>query len=194
MRTVLEDLQAVLQAHHTTLPRLLVSILTQYTKSETEGILLDELLSESHNILSVFCQYSPVRSWITRSEHQRYAQELQDLTQKDNGWHFSALRAHADQIKQFHLEDMATDMEAEAPHLCSLLDTLIQANTSKKRKSKEQTDDPDEDQYWAQLDDLEDENLLSRATATTPKRRASRAIVEQRRADIQRIVSHLLTM
>lgn len=47
------------------------------------------------------------------------------LTNIGNGMHFSAINAHADQIKGFHISAMAEKMIQLAPHLWHLLGRLM---------------------------------------------------------------------
>jgi hypothetical protein len=46
---------------------------------------------------------------------ERYAHEICELTHERSGWHFNALRATAERIDNFHIEEMATQMQAQAP-------------------------------------------------------------------------------
>lgn len=195
MDSLLHDVLSVLQSHHTDISSLIMTILTGVNESVAAALLLDNLLAASHKILVAFTQYPMAKTWISDHEQKIYARELQALTSTDNGWHFSALRARANQITEFHLDDMAAQMETTAPRLWQLLDALALCNTSKKRvrDNSDEAADTNEEKYWSELDGLEDENLDARAAPGTSKR-ASRRVVEKRRNDIRRIVSSCFTV
>lgn len=193
MDRLLDAMSALLQSHETAISTMLIYVLTGVSRSSTASLLLDNLLLASHDILVAFRQYPVVNTAIRNTEERLYSRELQALTRIETGWHFSALHATADQIEDFHLEDMATQMEAIAPTLWRLLDVLVLVNASKKRALPKENEvlDEDEEGYWDALDGLEDENLISRSGSGVATRRASRRVVEKRRADIRRIVSWL---
>lgn len=60
--------------------------------------LLSNLLANSHNIISAFCQYSDNKHWVMDYEMGTYQKELRTLVQINHGWHFSSLHASAKQI------------------------------------------------------------------------------------------------
>ncbi|KAG1733291.1 hypothetical protein EDB19DRAFT_1639746, partial [Suillus lakei] len=80
------------------------------------------------------------------------------------GWHFSALQAKAEQIESFQIEDMDLQIEADAPMLWALLDSLLSARALRKTESEGHTgigmaaldvQEAEDSEYWAQVDDLE---------------------------------------
>jgi hypothetical protein len=55
--------------------------------------------------------------WASDTMKAQYAQSIRELTKKEHGWHFSALRASTKQLKDFRIEDMAEKMQRLAPEL-----------------------------------------------------------------------------
>ncbi|KAG2106482.1 hypothetical protein BD769DRAFT_1630715 [Suillus cothurnatus] len=60
------------------------------------------------------------------------AREVQELAKVENGSHFSALHAKAEQIGGFKIDDMALQIVGEAPMLWALLDSLLSARALQK--------------------------------------------------------------
>ncbi|KAG1857237.1 hypothetical protein C8R48DRAFT_749020 [Suillus tomentosus] len=60
-----------------------------------------------------------------RRSPRNCAREVQKLAKVDNAWQFSALHANAEKIECFCIEDMAMEIEAEAPVLWGLLDAVL---------------------------------------------------------------------
>jgi hypothetical protein len=58
----------------------------------------------------------------------RYASSIRELTRKEHGWHFSALRASAKQLEDFRIEDMAEKMKNLAPELWDMLGSVLLAD------------------------------------------------------------------
>ncbi|KAJ3553994.1 hypothetical protein NM688_g3331 [Phlebia brevispora] len=185
---LLNDIADVLERHDTTFSKLLVSVLQDVHGTTQESLFREDLLLSTNEILGAFCQHSAARIWTTRFQEQIFTRELQLLTQKQTGWHFSAVHASADQVEDFHLEEMATSMEGLAPGLWHLLDALVHSHDSRKRVRDEakNTVDEEEDMYWKAVDPLEDENLIGRSQ-DGGRKRAARGVVERRRKNIQRI-------
>ncbi|KAM6491513.1 hypothetical protein JOM56_013082 [Amanita muscaria] len=59
--------------------------------------------------------------------HRVYAREIKDLVKPSAGWNFSAQRATPEDIDEFDLEDLASDVADNAPRLWALLDILLLA-------------------------------------------------------------------
>lgn len=56
-----------------------------------------------------------------------YAQAITELTKKEHGWHFNALRATPEQLRDYKVEDMAKKMQTVAPELWELIGMLLGA-------------------------------------------------------------------
>ncbi|KAG1839453.1 hypothetical protein DFJ58DRAFT_640413, partial [Suillus subalutaceus] len=118
------------------------------------------------------------------------AREVQELTKVENGLHFSAVHAKAEQIEGFQIDDMALQIAGEAPVLWALLDSLLSARALQvsKIESKGHTEigilvsdaqEAEDSEYWAQVDDLEGViegitgDCISRAERLTSQRSAT---------------------
>ena len=136
-----------------------------------------------------------------RKEHETYIKELCTLATKNNGWHFGALRATAEQITTFNIEHMTQKMATLAPGLWGLLSALTHANVDTKpdeldgnRAAEAADDDGEGDEFFDALDGLEDENLLACETRRShrkgdKKKRASMRAIKKRRETIHTVVS-----
>jgi hypothetical protein len=102
-----------------------------------------DLVKHTPEILSAFARHpQSSRSsmeWANDCMKQKYAQDVKDLSQKVNGWHFGALHTSEDQLKEFRIEDMARDMQRLAPELWDLLGLMLSAdrNVGRQRKAAE---------------------------------------------------------
>ncbi|KAG1821646.1 uncharacterized protein BJ212DRAFT_1332695, partial [Suillus subaureus] len=81
--------------------------------------------------------------------------EVRKLAKVDNGWQFSALHAKAEQIECFRIEEMTTEIEAEAPVLWGLFDAVLSAGRVRTTTSTERQDvskewEAEESEYWCQ--------------------------------------------
>jgi hypothetical protein len=63
------------------------------------------------------------------------AREVRKLAKIDIGWQFSVLHAKAEQIECFRIEEMAMEIEAEAPVLWGLLDAVLSAGRARTTTS-----------------------------------------------------------
>ncbi|KAG5645462.1 hypothetical protein DXG03_006007 [Asterophora parasitica] len=57
--------------------------------------------------------------------------EVTRLASTESGWHFSASNASASQIQAFSVEDMATQLENQAPFMWKVLGNLLEGDTSR---------------------------------------------------------------
>jgi hypothetical protein len=93
--------------------------------------------------------------------------EVARMASKQKGWHFNARNASAEQIEAFSIQEMATTLESETPHLWAVLGHLLSSDTVRERRRQNRQDRTDaaanadvqpdawtdEDEYWA--NDLE---------------------------------------
>jgi hypothetical protein len=102
------------------------------------------LTDHAADILSAFRDHpkssASTMTWAMTVVKARYAKSIKELTEKENGWHFSALRATASQLQEFHIEDMAQKMEDLAPELWDLLGTMLTADRGPARMQEEDGD------------------------------------------------------
>ncbi|KAF4566199.1 hypothetical protein EYR36_011614 [Pleurotus pulmonarius] len=117
--------------------------------------------------------------WANEFVKSKYADEISALVDRDNGLHFSASTASAQQISDFRIEEMAKKMQVLAPHVWNLLDTLLSALRKPNFTADSEGDlvmdppvDVDEDlEYYGDTDIEGIINLLDEATVKTPEER-----------------------
>ncbi|KAG2060973.1 hypothetical protein BDR06DRAFT_979247 [Suillus hirtellus] len=125
---------------------------------------VSELISHNDDIICTLSHHVKSRTvlleWARTTINADCAREVQKLTKVDNAWQFSMLHANAEKIECFCIEDMAMEIEAEAPMLWGLLDAVLSmgharttTNAEKENLSKELK--VKESEYWCQVDDLE---------------------------------------
>jgi len=92
-----------------------------------------DLLGNSSNLFATFLKHpkSSNRTWTWASNliKQKYSQDIQDLADIENGWHFGTLKALEKKLADFHIEDMAEKMQQLAPELWDLLGMMLTANS-----------------------------------------------------------------
>ncbi|KAG2159779.1 uncharacterized protein EDB93DRAFT_1074656 [Suillus bovinus] len=87
----------------------------------------------------------------------RCALEIQELSAKKSGYHFSVLHASVEQLEEFDMEELGGGMLQCAPFLWDMLDVLLSARRSSnwrdshKSLDNQGNDDDDEAQYWEEL-------------------------------------------
>jgi hypothetical protein len=91
-----------------------------------------DLVQHTSEILNAFARhpqsFQSSMEWANDCMKQKYMQDVKDLSQKANGWHFRALYASEDQLKDFRIEDMARDMQRLALELWDLLGLMLSAD------------------------------------------------------------------
>lgn len=55
----------------------------------------------------------------------RYAQVITELTNKDQGWHFQALRATPEKLRDSKMEETAKKMQRSSPELWELIGLML---------------------------------------------------------------------
>ncbi len=189
----LESLHNLLKTHSVCLSTIITSLLTSSDCNIHAQTMKNDLLSSSSVVLSAFNLYPGTREWIAHTAYKVYTQELHALTRKENGWHFSAIHAEANQIEDFMLDDMVTQMEVLAPSLWHLLSALVTQKPSAKHNYGGSELDEEEEKYWRKLDGLEDENLIARSRRNNEpiptQQRATPRVIERRRTKILQTVS-----
>lgn len=119
--------------------------------------------------------------------HETYQNELKILTSGDSGWHFGAWSATTKQLEDFSLEDMARDMEADAPGLWQMLGTLLDdGNVIDDGDGGAGRNDELDTSYWNAVDEIDLEGFID--GLTTERGRKSPV---QRQMAISMIVSVL---
>lgn len=203
--SILSELLVLLQRNTVTLSSILVHVLSHGGAAPTdspERQLLGDLLQSAPHLMEAFSKHATASYSMSLQAEETCKQELQSLVHKDNGWHFSALRARADQLRSFTMEGMAAQAAAKAPNLWRFLTILTHANPRGSGQGAQgpamaaaESRDAD-DVYMADVDGLEDENLIGRLRGSTdegPERiRASERTIEKRRENVRLVVSRII--
>jgi len=66
-------------------------------------------------------------TWASNLIKQKYSQDIRDLTDIENRWHFGALKASEKKLANFCIKDMAEKMQKLAPELWDLLGLMLTA-------------------------------------------------------------------
>ncbi|KAI0725875.1 hypothetical protein C8Q72DRAFT_784779 [Fomitopsis betulina] len=117
----------------------------------------------------------------------QYHNSARRLTEKKNGWHFSALRATAEQFNDFRMEDMVKHMQELEPQLWDLMIFMLSGEDAAPLRSKDGDTtgtEMNEDEYWVALGD---DRVLAPDAARPdepPQARQAR-IVQQRRRSLR---------
>ncbi|PSS11000.1 hypothetical protein PHLCEN_2v3351 [Hermanssonia centrifuga] len=112
------------------------SLVIELFSSPSNNLYALDLLANERNIFAAFLKHpkSLIKSWAQEAYAGSLTREVKDLTKKENGWHFGALRASAEQIEGFKIEKMSKEMQKLAPGLWALLDIFLSANTTKRKR------------------------------------------------------------
>ncbi|KAG1760898.1 hypothetical protein EV702DRAFT_1171476 [Suillus placidus] len=89
----------------------------------------------------------------------RYVREVQILSAKESGYHFSVLNTSVEQLEEFDIGVLGRGMEVHAPLLWRLLDILLSARGKGHISSGDLPDggydvDEDDEALWEELGDL----------------------------------------
>ncbi|KAI0052951.1 hypothetical protein FA95DRAFT_1482269 [Auriscalpium vulgare] len=117
---------ATLDLHECTIPHFLLSLLiSQHPDSHRARRILIENLQDVLDALLLSPESSGVtRKWSIRSSAAALSASVIDLAQRDNGWHFSAVHASPEQIRDFQIRDLAEDVQEQHPELWDFLGAL----------------------------------------------------------------------
>jgi len=111
---------------------------------------LDGLVTHTTEILTALAAHQSTSKstlkWASDLMKARYAQSIRELTRKEHGWHFSALRASAKQLEDFRIEDMAEKMEQLAPELWEMLGAVLSADRRQTRIKAGLSDEQERDE------------------------------------------------
>jgi len=107
----------------------LADFLIQLVQSHHNNPTVQQLFSCCKDVCEAFmkqkqCHNTIVR-WTCNTAKTIYTQEVKDLSQKINGWHFSAHTADIDHVTNFKLEDMVRDMQRSLLGLWDLIYLLL---------------------------------------------------------------------
>lgn len=109
----------------------LIALITydqEFIADPYEG-LVRELFDNAGSILLAFSQHprsaKPSADWAAALSREVYKRDVQRLTEKASGFHFSASNARADQIRSFDMGNVISGMSMRAPHLWALMRILL---------------------------------------------------------------------
>ena len=126
------DFTAILDAFDASgcsIPDLIIALLTE--RRFKSSAYTAELLQQSGNVLRSLLTHAKLprnaEKVACEALHRVYVREIKDLVKPSAGWNFSAQRATPEDIDDFDLEDLASDVADKAPRLWALLDILLSA-------------------------------------------------------------------
>ncbi|KAM6501444.1 hypothetical protein JOM56_004458 [Amanita muscaria] len=156
-----------LEQCETTISDLIVAMLTEarFKKNPLTAGLLDR----SGDIIYALLNHKkvPRQAQICAGEtlHSVYAAEIDNLVDVGSEWHFSAIRAVPQDVDDFHIEELAADIDMKAPMLSALLEVLLSARKrSKCRSSSEAVSAP----LASATSNPEDDEVLLEGQLRTP--------------------------
>ena len=123
------------------------------------------LINQADAILEAFYEHpkssKSALTWASDLMKSRYAESVQELANKENGWHFGALRASAQKLQEFWIEDMAQKMEELTPELWDLLGLMLSADKRQtERIAKAKSWDADGDQVMGDAEEDERDDII----------------------------------
>lgn len=160
---ILDDLLHFLGTHNTTLSQVIHTIIVSKPESSSAPaaeILKNEIITSAPIIIHGFKHQPVIQKIVHQIAEETYTSEIQELVDKDNGWHFGASTATAEQIQQFRLEDLGQNIKSKAPNLWRMVGGVMEG-----KRRREQVEDliveAEEDWYWQEVNRIEDENLIA---------------------------------
>ncbi|KAI1784995.1 hypothetical protein LXA43DRAFT_900735 [Ganoderma leucocontextum] len=151
----LNQILAYLRSLHVSLTELLTAVLVHNLCTRPEDGFLDDLTHSTRVILGSLLHNSATAqatcSWAHDLMCSRYSRAVQNLADRDRGWHFGAMHAAGHQIREFRLENMADSMRKLEPQLWELLFCLLGG----REALAEDAVDEEDAQYWIGDDEAE---------------------------------------
>jgi hypothetical protein len=157
--------------NHTTIRELVVFVL--HNSSFSQHPLVLDIIQHPHDLLSCIsdtCHQPPLIDWAIELANRSHVKSIQELSGKENGWHFGALHASVAQIQDFRLEEMAQKMRSTAPALWNTIISLLCVNNKPLRHQlsrdallqdpdsmniDDDSEEDDESQFWVGLDSMD---------------------------------------
>ena len=146
------------------LSQFLVTVLT-LPVFKTHPIVVDTL-SATRQVITAFTNNKASSETMLRWAGDTFSavcsRELRDLGTGDEQWYFNVHRARSEQIESFQINNFTSQIEKDAPTLCSFLGQLFAAGEGQVHPPSipvtfDATADLDqeESEFWSQVDDLE---------------------------------------
>ncbi|KAH9833452.1 uncharacterized protein C8Q71DRAFT_909496 [Rhodofomes roseus] len=187
--TTLQTILQFIHAQNTTLSEVVLAVIRNPTLER--NALAHGLVANTTNFLTALSRHGKMRDALDEWAHKymkvQYHNSARRLTEKKNGWHFSALRATAKQFNDFRTEDMAKHMQELEPQLWDLMIFMLSGEDAAPLGSEDgdtASGEMNEDEYWVALgDDREPAPDAARPDEPPQTRRAR--IVQQRRCGLR---------
>ncbi|KAI0635479.1 hypothetical protein C8Q77DRAFT_1053626 [Trametes polyzona] len=164
---LLRDCLSYLQARGVTLSELIAFVVTQNKYGDTNDMLFQDVVNNTMVILSALSanmKTAPATfHWCHEQMCIRYARSVSELSRNVHAWHFGAMHTDPEQIREFQLDVMANELQRSAPQVWGLLVALLggwaqgveqESTNSRTSRNTPFRDDPEDDEYWGEDDDL----------------------------------------
>lgn len=194
--TIINDILIYLRAHNTCLSEIILAGLRN--PHFTTHAFTEDIARNVTDVLSALSRHKKtgdaLDTWAHEHMKQQYHQSARRLAHKQNGWHFSALHATAEQFEEFRIEDMAKDFRDLEPRLWDLAGYLLSgedADTIAAESGGEGKSAMNEDDYFAAFGD---DGIFASTDAAHPgeKPETRRArLLKERQRSLRSIVSIL---
>ncbi|KAJ7078049.1 hypothetical protein B0H15DRAFT_805015 [Mycena belliarum] len=149
-KTQLDALLAAFQSQQLQISHFVVSVLQHSSFTKHPAVL--DLLTHSSDILNALLNHpesaQSTINWANDIIKANYSAAIKELAAKENGWHFIAAKATAEQLESFRIEDIARDIRLLAPELWDLIGLMLTAD------QRTATEDPVADDPMVSDDDL----------------------------------------
>lgn len=163
----LSTLLYFIQSHNVTISDIIITLLCDSYAQQHD--LAVNLMAHSKDILSALhfnkSTLWPTAQWAHDLMKVRYINTIQLLSQKENGWHYSAFNATAEKLQNFCLKEMADKMKNLAPEFWDLLTCLLSAgfigdaeiqgqSEASNVTPAQEPNDSNEADYWLNHNDI----------------------------------------
>ncbi|KIK73984.1 hypothetical protein PAXRUDRAFT_176964, partial [Paxillus rubicundulus Ve08.2h10] len=183
----MQPILAVLEGCNITAAEFITSLLTDHKYKDE---LTNDLTECAANIFNAFLKHPAAQDKTFQLGlslvKNTYLREMRDLACAGGGWHFGALSMRTKDLENFHLDNMAQEMEATAPKLWRLFGSLQSEEEAKERVVGDEregeemilADEPDDEAYWDELDPLDLKGFIDSLTGG----KETHALVKERQA------------
>ena len=159
----LKEVIKSLETHNVTASNLVLLLLQDNRLQDLPCT--QNLINQADEILQAFYEHpkssKSALTWASDLMKSRYAASVRELANKENGWHFGALRASAQKLQEFRIENMAQKMEELAPELWDLLGLMLSADKRQtERIAKAKLRDADGDQVMGDAEEDERDDVV----------------------------------
>ncbi|KAI0038959.1 hypothetical protein FA95DRAFT_1450152, partial [Auriscalpium vulgare] len=125
-------------AQDCTIPDLFISLLT--SRRHVHRTALDIVISQLDELLEALRTNTRTAKrtshWVCKTSAAFFSRSISTLTQKSNGWHFSAIHASPAQIREFQIRSLADNIQNEAPELWDLVGAMLSKDALVQRRDR----------------------------------------------------------